>query len=87
MGHNVDVHEAVYRIHDSTIELAKIGRLLMAVHCGVIDKFAGKSLDEIQLHGIPKNFCIHRCSCCTLQYTKITTALYCVHEIMPHADT
>jgi hypothetical protein len=51
MGHEVNVHEAVYRIHDSTIELAKISRLLMAVDKGVISQFAGKRLDDIHLDG------------------------------------
>lgn len=51
MGHEVNVHEAVYRIHDSTIELAKISRLLMAVDKGVISQFAGKQLDDIHLDG------------------------------------
>lgn len=51
MGHEVNVHEAVYRIHDSTIELAKISRLLMAVDHGVIGKFAGKRMQDINLNG------------------------------------
>jgi hypothetical protein len=51
MGHEVNIHEAVYRIHDSTIEMAKISRLLMAVESGVIHNFAGKRLDQISLEG------------------------------------
>jgi hypothetical protein len=51
MGHEVNIHEAVYRIHDSTIEMAKISRLLMAVDSGVVKNFAGKKLDEIHLEG------------------------------------
>lgn len=51
MGHDVNVHESVYRIHDSTIELAKISRLLMAVDSGIVSQYAGKSLDQIHLGG------------------------------------
>jgi hypothetical protein len=51
MGHDINVHESVYRLHDSTIELAKISRLLMAVESGNIHDFAGMSLDEIELCG------------------------------------
>lgn len=51
MGHNIDIHEAVYRLHDSTIELAKISRLLMAVDSGQVGAFAGKKLDDINLEG------------------------------------
>lgn len=51
MGHDVNIHEAVYRLHDSTIEMAKISRLLMAVDSGLTASFAGKRLDEIHLSG------------------------------------
>jgi hypothetical protein len=51
MGHDLNIHESVYRIHDSTIELAKISRLLMAVDSGVVNEFAGKRLDQINLGG------------------------------------
>jgi hypothetical protein len=52
MGHEVNIHEQVYRIHDSTIELAKISKLLMAVDCGKVGQFAGKKLDDIDLCGM-----------------------------------
>jgi hypothetical protein len=51
MGHNVDIHEAVYRLHDSTIEMAKISRLLMAVDSGHVETFAGRKLSDINLEG------------------------------------
>jgi len=51
MGHELNIHETVYRLQDSTIELAKVSRLLMAVDSGRMQDFAGKSLDQIQLAG------------------------------------
>jgi len=49
MGHELNIHETVYRLQDSTIELARVSRLLMAVDSGRMQEFAGKSLDQIQL--------------------------------------
>lgn len=38
MGHDVGTHTNNYRLHDSTIEITKVGRLLMTIdegnHCG-----------------------------------------------------
>jgi hypothetical protein len=51
MGHEVSIHEAVYRLHDHTIELAKVSRLLMAVDDGTITAFRGKTLDDIHMTG------------------------------------
>lgn len=52
MGHEVNVHESVYRIHDSMIELTKISRLLVAVDSGQMHEFKEKSLKDIHLEGI-----------------------------------
>ena len=51
MGHSVGVHKDFYRLHDSAIELAKVSRLLIAVDSGEGKGIAGKSLNEIELHG------------------------------------
>ena len=51
MGHSVSVHRNFYRLQDSTIELAKVSRLLIAAEEGSLGKLAGKSLDEIELEG------------------------------------
>jgi len=56
MGHDVDIHESIYRVHDSSIELAKVSRLLMAVDSGQISKFSGRSLADIEPDG---KFCCH----------------------------
>lgn len=49
MGHDLNIHKDFYRLHDSTIEIAKVSRLLMAIDTGNASKFVGKQLDEITL--------------------------------------
>ena len=51
LGHDVRVHREFYRIHESTIEIAKVSKLLLAVDGGKISKWAGKCLDEIDIDG------------------------------------
>lgn len=48
LGHNIAVHREYYRLPSSTIEISKVGKLLMAAERG-LDKFAGKTLDDIEL--------------------------------------
>ena len=52
LGHEVNIHENVYRLQDSVVELAKVSRLLMAVDEGKLCSFAGKSLQGIHMEGI-----------------------------------
>lgn len=52
LGHEVDMHRSFYRLHDSTIEMAKIGKLLLAMDGGQESTFAGRKLSEITLNGI-----------------------------------
>ena len=49
LGHDIRVHREYYRLHDSTIELAKVGKLLYTVDEGKASQWAGRSLDEIDL--------------------------------------
>src|SRR5688572_28578433 len=51
LGHDVNILENVYRLQDSTVELAKISRLMMAVDTGQVAQFAGKSLSDIDISG------------------------------------
>lgn len=51
MGHDIAVHREYYRLHDSTLELAKVSKLLLAVEEGNASKWQGKKLSEIQLDG------------------------------------
>ena len=52
MGHDLSIHNQYYRLADSTLELAKVSKLLLAIDEGSASKFAGKSLDSITLEGL-----------------------------------
>ena len=52
LGHDIRVHREFYRLHESTAELAKVSKLLLAVDSGEIKQMAGKSLLEINVEGI-----------------------------------
>lgn len=56
LGHDVRVHREFYRLHESTVELTKISRLLLAVDKGDVHKFAGCELKDIQIDGKFKIF-------------------------------
>ena len=51
MGHDIAVHREYYRLHESTLDLAKGSILLLAVDEGHASKWQGKKLSEIQLNG------------------------------------
>lgn len=48
MGHTLTIHRKYYQLPRDTTEIAKVGKLLMAVEKG-LDHFKGKTLDEIEL--------------------------------------
>ncbi|XP_038047921.1 uncharacterized protein LOC119722018 [Patiria miniata] len=52
LGHSVNIHKDFYRVQDSTIELCKVSKLLMAIDAGDVGQWAGKSLDDIQVEDI-----------------------------------
>jgi hypothetical protein len=52
MGHDIKIHKDFYRLHDSTIEIAKVSRLLLAIDAGKAAKFKGKGLEDINIDGI-----------------------------------
>lgn len=52
LGHDIRVHRDFYRLHESTIEIAKVSKLLLTVDQGDTGKFAGKTLEEIELYDI-----------------------------------
>ncbi|XP_026035994.1 uncharacterized protein LOC113029369 isoform X4 [Astatotilapia calliptera] len=47
LGHDIRVHREYYRLPQSTIQLAKISKLLMAMEKGTVKDIQGKTLDEI----------------------------------------
>ncbi|XP_060081304.1 uncharacterized protein LOC132560656 [Ylistrum balloti] len=49
LGHDVKVHRNFYRLPEDTIQIAKVGKLLMAANKGTLGKFSGKSLDDISI--------------------------------------
>ena len=51
LGHDIHVHKDYYRLPDTTLELAVVGNLLMAVDEGRAHEFKGKNPREIQLSG------------------------------------
>ena len=44
LGHDIRVHRDFYRLHESTIEIAKVSKLLLTVDQGKISQWAGKKL-------------------------------------------
>ena len=52
MGHNIDIHREYYRLKESTVELTKVSRLLLAIDEGNAHNLSGKKLSEIDVKGI-----------------------------------
>ncbi|PAA76011.1 hypothetical protein BOX15_Mlig016835g4 [Macrostomum lignano] len=52
LGHSLQVHHTFYRIHERTIELAKVGKLMLAIESGKLDQLKGKKLEEIEVDDI-----------------------------------
>ncbi|XP_031575331.1 uncharacterized protein LOC116308958, partial [Actinia tenebrosa] len=58
LGHDISIHRQYYRLHESTLELAKVSKLLLAVDAGNIENLVGRSLSDINVDDIserPKN--------------------------------
>ena len=51
LAHNINTHHEFYQQHDAAIEIAKVGRLIMAADAGEMNKFAGMKLSEIDVSG------------------------------------
>ena len=49
LGHSIDVHRNFYRLQESTLEICKVSKLLMAVDSGSLHKLVGKKLTDIEL--------------------------------------
>lgn len=56
LGHDIRIHRDFYRLQESAVELTKVSRLLLAVDKGEANKFAGKSLKDINVDGKLKRF-------------------------------
>ena len=55
LGHDINIHRDVYRLHESTIEITKVSKLLLAMERGAIHQFHGKTLQEIEIAGTYMN--------------------------------
>ena len=51
MGHDIHIHKEC-RMQESTLEIAVVGNLLLAIQEGRAHKFKGKNLRNIKLDGI-----------------------------------
>ena len=56
MGHDITVHRSFYRLPQETLQVAKMGRLLMAFNNGTIGHYSGQSIDSIALDDSEYNF-------------------------------
>ena len=61
LGHDIRVHRDFYRLHESTIEIVKVSKLLLTVDQGETSKFVGKTLAEIDLNGKWLRFTLRLC--------------------------
>lgn len=48
MGHTTQVHHKYYKLPSDTLEITKIGKMLLALEKGS-DKYSGKTLDSIEV--------------------------------------
>lgn len=52
MGHDIHVHKEFYRMQESTLEIAVVGNLLLAIDEGRAHMFKGKNIRDIKLDGM-----------------------------------
>ena len=56
LGHDIRIHREFYRLPESTLELAKVSKILIAMEKGRLPELQGKGLDDIIIN--PQgNFC------------------------------
>lgn len=51
LGHDIRIHRDYYRLHSSTLELAKVSKLLLAIDAGNINNLVGKDFSDIDIDG------------------------------------
>ena len=51
LGHDIQTHKDFYRIQESTIEIALVGNMLVAIDEGRAHKFKGRNSRDIKLDG------------------------------------
>jgi len=50
LGHDIRVHREFYRLPESTLQLAKVSKLLIAMEKGRLSDLQGKGLDDIEIN-------------------------------------
>ncbi|XP_076850568.1 uncharacterized protein LOC143500340 isoform X1 [Brachyhypopomus gauderio] len=50
LGHDIRIHRQYYRLPESTLQLAKMSKLLIAMERGTLSEFQGATLDEIVIN-------------------------------------
>lgn len=50
LGHDIRVHREFYRLPESTLQLAKVSKLLIAMEKGNLSDLQGKGLDDIEIN-------------------------------------
>ncbi|XP_039455871.1 uncharacterized protein LOC116312804 isoform X2 [Oreochromis aureus] len=50
LGHDIRVHREFYRLPESTLQLAKVSKLLIAMEKGKLSDLQGKGLDDIAIN-------------------------------------
>ena len=51
MGHNISIHNDIFRLQSSLLEKTKVAKVLIALENGTISKHNGKSLNSIHTDG------------------------------------
>lgn len=80
-GHDIRVHREYYRLPESTLQIAKVSKLLHCINEGTIDKYRGMDLDDIDLQNTGNFFlvlCIATKSNITYYYTLQQSILFTI---------
>lgn len=59
LGHDIRVHREFYRLPESTLQLAKVSKLLIAMEKGKLSDLQGKGLDDIEINPEGNNYLNH----------------------------
>ena len=49
LGHDVRTHREYYRLLESTLQVAKVSKILLKIERGDLKDLTGKSLDEVEV--------------------------------------
>ena len=79
MDHDINGHRQYYQLHESTLELAKVSKLLLAVDDGRAGQFPGKRLNEITVEGLQEDkLCFTDENYCPISFQSLVTYTFTV---------